>query len=71
MKKRVKKLSLHRETLRTLGGNLRGVAGGGTFDTSCKCDEPTGCDCPTGPGCYPPSACFATCSQGTSTSVYC
>jgi hypothetical protein len=63
MKKHVKKLTLHRETLRTLGGDLRGVAGGGTFDTSCRCEVATGCDCPTNsPDCYPATGCFASCS---------
>jgi len=66
MKKHLKKLSLHRETLRTLGGSLRGVAGGATTDTSCKCEVATGCDCPSvqETGCYPHSACFGTCSCG-------
>jgi hypothetical protein len=47
MKKRGKKLSLHRETVRNLDeSRLQGVAGGGTYDegqcrTSCRClDHP-------------------------------
>jgi hypothetical protein len=62
MKKRVTKLSLHKETLRDLQSReLFQAAGAGT--TSFRC-EPTGCDCATqGVGCtLPPSACFGTCS---------
>lgn len=60
MKKRIKKLSLYRETLRNLDtSRLKGVAGGNTYDpgaccTTCRClDHPdtfsAGCTagCPT------------------------
>jgi hypothetical protein len=62
MKKGLKKLTLNRETLRVLGTDFRGVAGGvETLDTSCPCDNATGCGCDTD-GCYPPTACLGTCS---------
>jgi len=61
MKKGMKKLSLSRETLRVLGSDLRGVAGGIVTDTSCACEYATGCDCNTD-FCLPPTACLATCS---------
>lgn len=62
MKKRVKKLSLHKETLRDLQGRELLQAAGAAV-TSQRC-EATGCDCPTaGVDCtLPPSACFGTCS---------
>jgi hypothetical protein len=65
MKKRLKKLGLHRETLRNLQHHQlsRGV-GASDLDTSCACHGLTGCDCYTqDAGCTtPPSAAFATCS---------
>jgi hypothetical protein len=63
MKKHVKKLSLSRETLRTLAGDLHGVMGGGgvTIDTSCACDNATGCECATN-FCLPATACLGSCS---------
>jgi len=62
MKKNPRKLSLCRETLRALGGDLRVAVGGvETVDTSCPCDNATACACDT-VGCYPASACLATCS---------
>ncbi len=61
MKKGVKKLNLNRETLRTLGSDLRGVAGGDTIHTSCACDNATGCDCDTN-FCLPETACLGSCS---------
>jgi hypothetical protein len=63
MKKHVRKLSLSRETLRTLNGDLRGAVGGGgvTLDTSCACDNATGCDCATD-FCLPATACLGSCS---------
>lgn len=53
MKKNVRKLRLHRETLRNLQvGDYRRIAAGGvTGDTSCACIEGTHCDCTTETGC--------------------
>lgn len=68
MRKRVKKLTLNRETLRSLEArNLRGAAGGTdttSFNTSCACRDITGCECATqgGTDCYPATAAFGTCS---------
>jgi hypothetical protein len=60
MRKRTKKLSLHRETLRNLqAGHLRRVAGGGeTFEilTTCACTD----TCDTNWSC----GCSGTCSCG-------
>jgi hypothetical protein len=43
MKKKVKKISLNRETLRTLdGSNLRGVAGAATENPT-RCDPNSNC----------------------------
>jgi hypothetical protein len=64
MKKRVKKLGLHRETLRHLQDpSLERIVGGGTT-TSQACDQATYCECESqGPACtLPPSACLASCS---------
>jgi hypothetical protein len=44
MKKTVKKLSLHRETVRNLVGSDLSRAAGGTY-TSSFCLEPTACEC--------------------------
>jgi hypothetical protein len=58
MKKRVKKLSLYRETLRHLQEESFGkqVVGG---DTTQNCEEASHCACdPT----YPETACFGSCS---------
>lgn len=66
MRKRIGKLRLHRETLRSLvGSDLGGVAGGSNA-TSCECFYATGCDCASqgGPDCYAPTLCLATCSCG-------
>jgi hypothetical protein len=61
MKKSVKKLALHRETLRSLQErSLMKVPGGvptGPFQR-----EPTGCDCYTNTCPPPDTGCFATCS---------
>ena len=46
MKKRVKKLSLHRETLRHLQNVPLGMVVGGT-NTSQECFQATGCECNT------------------------
>lgn len=67
MRKRVKKMTLNRETLRSLERrDVRGVVGGAdTFgDTSCACHMATGCECASqgGTDCYPASAAFGTCS---------
>ena len=65
MKKRVKKLGLHRETLRNLQHRqLSNGVGAADTDTSCNCRALTGCECYTQDvGCtLPPSAAFATCS---------
>ena len=50
MKKNAKKLTLHRETIVTLGTSDLGLIAGGTFTTtsahtSLACIEPTGCEC--------------------------
>jgi len=50
MKKKTRKLSLNRETLRNLQtGDLRRAAGG--TNTSAACEEATHCDCDTQTGC--------------------
>jgi hypothetical protein len=66
MKKRMKKLALHRETLRSLQGSETQEVAGGSGDTSCQCFQATGCDCASqgGTDCYPPTACLGTCSWG-------
>ena len=67
MKKRSRKLTLHRETVRNLGGgDLRRIVGGTGGDTTEACEEASHCACPSegGTECYPPSACFGTCSCG-------
>jgi hypothetical protein len=62
MKKHVKKLTLNRETLRTLGRDALKAAGGeDTIHTSCACDNATGCECATNV-CLPDTACLGTCS---------
>jgi hypothetical protein len=63
MKKSLKRLSLHRETLRSLqGGEMEQVAGGS--DTSLACIEYTGCCAGTqgNTDCYPRTFCLGTCS---------
>jgi hypothetical protein len=65
MKKRIKSLSLNKETLRNLqADSLRGAVVGGNDTTSAVCFIPTGCECNTqDPACtLPPSACLVTCS---------
>jgi len=67
MKKNVRKLTLHRETIRTLErSDFRHVMGAAVTinDTSCACEEATHCECASegGTDCYPHSACFGTCS---------
>ena len=58
MKKRLKKLTLGRETLRNLSDrDARAALGAATGDTSCRCKEQTGCGCGTEtvtryPACY-------------------
>ena len=66
MKKRMKKLSLHRETLRSLQGSEAKDVAGGSHATSCECFFATGCDCASqgGTDCYAPTLCFGTCSCG-------
>jgi hypothetical protein len=60
MKKSVKKLVLHRETLHSLEERgLVKVPGGG--DSRVPQLEPTGCDCYTN-NCYPATACLGSCS---------
>jgi hypothetical protein len=62
MKKNPKKLTLNRETLRTLSGDALKAAGGvNTIHTSCACDNATGCECDTN-FCLPETACLGTCS---------
>lgn len=52
MKKRLKKLTLSRETLRDLTtGENAAVVGANTNPTSCKCRLETGCECATQAGC--------------------
>jgi hypothetical protein len=64
-KKQPRKLTLSRETLRSLDRQRLGAVGGGTGDTSSiPCFVGTGCECATANACYPPSACFGTCSCG-------
>jgi len=64
MKKRPKKLALHRETIRGLeGSEAQRVAGASANCTSVVCVEVTGCcDSQGGPECYPYTACLGTCS---------
>ncbi len=62
MRKRNQKLTLHRETIRSLAvGELRGVAGG---NTTANCEEASHCACYTNDEypCLPHSACFGSCS---------
>jgi hypothetical protein len=48
MKKRLKKLTLNRETLRDLSHrDAKAVLGAASYDTSCRCRIQTGCDCET------------------------
>jgi hypothetical protein len=53
MKKSVRKLGLHRETLRHLqSGALRDAQGAGVAQsnwTSCECEWPSGCACDSTP----------------------
>jgi hypothetical protein len=68
MKKHLKKLTLHRETLRSLqGGEMEKVAGGS--DTSLACVEVTGCCAGTQgqTACYRPTQCFWGCSISAET----
>jgi hypothetical protein len=52
MKKSIKKLTLSRETLRQLNSQeTEKVAGGASYDTSCRCKIETGCECETASGC--------------------
>ena len=62
MKKGMKRLILHRETLRNLSA-LMAVVGGDT-NTSCACEQATGCDCASqDPACtLPGSAAVGTCA---------
>lgn len=52
MKKKVRKLSLNRETISSLDGKALGQVAGGA--TSAECIAPTGCECGTD-GCISPS----------------
>ena len=62
MKKSMKKLTLHRETLRSMEERkLQDAAGGDSVGLGHPFQE-TGCPCYTANNCYPPSACFGTCS---------
>jgi hypothetical protein len=45
MKKRIKKLNLHRETVRNLGDPEMRTAAGGTRETSALCRDVTFCGC--------------------------
>ena len=48
MKKRLKKLTLSRETLRNLSNReILAAQGAASYDTSCRCRIETGCDCAT------------------------
>lgn len=72
MKKRAKKkLSLSRETVRSLqDGNLIRIAGAGTSE---ECIVPTGCDCGSqgGTDCYSPTMCLWGCSLTQETCRHC
>jgi hypothetical protein len=64
MKKQMKRLIVHRETLRHLS-DFAGVMGGtGAAETSAACKAPTGCDCGSeGGGCtLPATAALGTCA---------
>jgi hypothetical protein len=61
MKKRMSKLHLHRETIRSLQSWELHRAAGGYEPTTGQCDEGTHCDCESY-GCYEPTMCFGTCS---------
>jgi hypothetical protein len=68
MKKHLKKLSLHRETLRSLQGGEMGQVAGGS-DTSLACVEVTGC-CAGSQGetdCYRRTQCLWGCSLSAET----
>jgi hypothetical protein len=64
MKKQIKRISLHRETVRHLQIDSLAHAVGGNFPTSAECIIATGCECNTqDPACtLPPSACLRSCS---------
>jgi hypothetical protein len=64
MRKPIRKLGLHRETLRNLQfGQLKAGVGAADSDTSCNCRYITGCECYTQDmACtLPPTAVYATC----------
>lgn len=62
MKKSMKKLTLHRETLHSLEERkLQNAAGGISIGKQDPFQE-TGCPCYTGDNCYPPTACYGSCS---------
>ena len=77
MKKRMNRLQLHRETLRTLSApGLRRIGGGtGGMDTTNACEEASWCACPTATGCIGPTwehTCGGLCdSCDTHTTLHC
>ncbi len=62
MRKSMKKLTLHRETIHSLEERRLAKAAGGDSRGLQDPFQETGCPCYTGNNCYPPSACFGTCS---------
>ncbi len=61
MKKSVKKLVLHRETLRSMGDHKLTLVAGADSGLGHPL-QPTGCGCYTYGECYPVTACLGTCS---------
>ena len=66
MKKRARKLSLNRETIRKLqNAESRGVVGGASDEPTCypqPMASDCGCESQGQPNCYDPTMCFYTCS---------
>jgi hypothetical protein len=60
MKKSMKKLTLHRETLHSLEERKLRIAAGGISIGMQDPYQETGCPCNTGT--YPPTACYGSCS---------
>ena len=62
MKKHLKKLTLSRETLRSLSNrDAKAALGAATGDTSCRCRLETGCECASQAGCT--ALCSSACSR--------
>lgn len=62
MKKSIKKLVLHRETLHSMEDSRLMRAAGAISIGMQDPFEPTGCACPTAENCYPVTACYGSCS---------